>query len=272
MPLTLAKVPVNTAADYIRSSAQGSVRHFLSAPDLPVYRDLKRLCERVSDSYRDRVVLELLQNAHDAHAPEASDGRIKLWLDPDEGPFGALMVANGGRGFDRNNFEKLRSPGDTTKIVNEAIGNKGVGFLSVFQVSSHPEVYSRDTSATSGGFDGFCFRFGDENDLADLLAEENLEHQTARVAASMPRLYLACPAVSVPTAVAGLALEDYATVVRLPLKNPDAREAVDRQLSGLSGWRSASAAVPLANSGSAHLDASSWRGRDRIDAVVRHPR
>jgi hypothetical protein len=123
-------------------------------------RDLKRLCERVSDSYRDRVVLELLQNAHDAHAPEASDGRIKLWLDPDEGPFGALMVANGGRGFDRNNFEKLCSPGDTTKIVNEAIGNKGVGFLSVFQVSSHPEVYSRDTNATSGGFDGFCFRFG----------------------------------------------------------------------------------------------------------------
>jgi phosphoglycerate-specific signal transduction histidine kinase len=123
MQLTLAKATVDSSADYIRNSTLRGVRHFLSAPDLPVYRDLKRLCERVSDSYRDRVVLELLQNAHDAHAPDASDGRIKLWLDPHDGPFGALMVANGGYGFDRNNFEKLCSPGDTTKIVNEAIGN-----------------------------------------------------------------------------------------------------------------------------------------------------
>jgi hypothetical protein len=91
MPFVLAKLAVDSPADYIRSCTLRGIRHFLNAPDLPVYRDLKRLCERVSDNYRDRVVLELLQNAHDAHDPDTSDGRIKLWLDPDDGPFGALI-------------------------------------------------------------------------------------------------------------------------------------------------------------------------------------
>jgi len=41
------------------------------------------MCESVSASYRDRVVLELLQNAHDAHPRDGEDGRIKFVLDPD---------------------------------------------------------------------------------------------------------------------------------------------------------------------------------------------
>jgi len=116
----------------------------------------------------------------------------------------------------------LCRPGDTTKTVNEAIGNKGVGFLSVFQVSAHPEVYSRATSARAVGFDGFCFRFGDANDVQELLrAEDDLARHTALITASMPRLYLACPITILPAALSDFT--DYATVVRLPLKNDSAR-------------------------------------------------
>ena len=91
------------ATDYIGAMTLRRVRHFLAAPDLTVYSDLKGMCERVSDSYRDRVVIELLQNAHDAHDPEAVDGRIKVLLDPSDACFGTLYVANDGYGFTKTN-------------------------------------------------------------------------------------------------------------------------------------------------------------------------
>ncbi|CAG0981455.1 MAG: hypothetical protein F9K19_25400 [Rhizobiaceae bacterium] len=70
----------HSPAQHIRSEALRRIRHFLSDPSLSVYPDLKGMCERVSDSYRDRVVIELLQNAHDAHPSSASTGRIKFVL------------------------------------------------------------------------------------------------------------------------------------------------------------------------------------------------
>ena len=51
--------------EHIRRETLERIQHFLSKPRLRVYRDLKGMCERVSESYRDRVVVELLQNAHE---------------------------------------------------------------------------------------------------------------------------------------------------------------------------------------------------------------
>ena len=217
----------------IRHDTLERVGHFLSKPRLRVYRDLKGMCERVSDSYRDRVVTELVQNAHDAHPPGSSDGRVHLALDPREGPFGTLYVANDGTGFTRDNFEALCSPTLTTKNVNEAIGNKGVGFLSVFQVSSHPEVYSRAKDGAVG-FDGFCFSFAADETLGAFLREEGLGDHAGQVIANMPRLYLACPATDRPGAVGQFASDGFATVIRLPLKAADALEAVQAQLARLA--------------------------------------
>ena len=45
--------------EHIRRETLERIRHFLSKPSLRVYRDLKGMCERVSESYRDRVVVEL---------------------------------------------------------------------------------------------------------------------------------------------------------------------------------------------------------------------
>jgi hypothetical protein len=221
------------ALEHIRLETLERIQHFLSKPQLRVYRDLKGMCERVSESYRDRVVVELLQNAHDAHPPGSTDGRIRIALDPSEGAYGTLYVANDGNGFTQPNFDALCSPTLTTKSVNEAIGNKGVGFLSVFQVSSHPEVYSRDC-ADSTTFDGFCFAFAADETLRAFLEAEGLGHEVAQVTTSMPRLYLACPSPLFPAAVQQLAAERFATVVRLPLKGDDALAAVQRQLALLS--------------------------------------
>ncbi|RWI33316.1 MAG: ATP-binding protein [Mesorhizobium sp.] len=234
-PATNAKATISPVSprEHIRRETLERIQHFLSKPQLRVYRDLKGMCDRVSDSYRDRVVVELLQNAHDAHPAGGPPGRIRIALDPDEGAFGTLYAANDGTGFAQPNFDALCSPTLTTKNVNEAIGNKGVGFLSVFQVSSHPEVYSRLSDA-SDTFDGFCFAFAADGTLRSFLETEGLGGHAGQIIASMPRLYLACPASSFPVAVRKLAAERYATVVRLPLKSEDALAAVQRQLALLS--------------------------------------
>ncbi len=232
----LAQAPTEQDGDalaHVRRATLARIQHFLSAPELGVYGDLKGMCERVSDSYRDRAVVELLQNAHDAHPIGTTDGRIRIAFDPSEGAFGTLYVANDGNGFTSRNFDALCSPTKTTKNVNEAIGNKGVGFLSVFQVSSHPEIYSR-TMSDEPDFGGYCFTFAADETLREFLTEEGLGETADQIIANMPRLYLACPLETRPAAVAALGAEGFATVVRLPLKNKDAAAAVGLQLAKLS--------------------------------------
>ena len=117
--------------------------------------------------------------------------------------------------------------------MNEAIGNKGVGFLSVFQICSHPEVYSRTRLTASASFDGFCFVFADAPRLGAFLGLEGLGAHTQHIADNMPQLYLATPLEEPSEIVQGLGLEGYSTVIRLPLKNAEARLAVDAQLGEL---------------------------------------
>lgn len=219
--------------DAIRIAALERINHFLASPrDVHVYSDLRRLCTTVSVSYRNRSVLELLQNAHDAHDIGERGGRIRFYL-AEEGDFGTLYAANDGPGFSEDNFTALCSPTRTTKTVNEAIGNKGVGFLSVFQICSHPEVYSRARPTASANFDGFCFAFADAARLSAFLELEGLGASTQHIADNMPQLYLATPLDEPSEIVQALGLEGYSTVMRLPLKNADARLAVEAQLGEL---------------------------------------
>lgn len=222
------------ADDHIRDATLRRIRHYLSDREQRVYPDLKGMCERVSDTYRDRVVVELLQNAHDAHEARSTNGRIKIILDSGDGPFGSLTVANDGIGFLQKNFDALCSPTLTTKSVNEAIGNKGVGFLSVFQVSSFPEIYSRVPGSSDSGFDGYCFRFADDESVTDFLRKEEMESDADDVIANMPRLYLACPSEVHPADIERLADEGFATAVRLPLKNAESLLSVKEQIAQLA--------------------------------------
>lgn len=228
------EAPRLSPADEVRRLTLGRIRHFLQSPDGgSVYGDLKGLCSTVSVSYRDRAVLELLQNAHDAHAPESRDGRILFLYAADEGEHGVLYAANDGSGFSAPNFTALCSPTRTTKSVNEAIGNKGVGFLSVFQICAHPEIFSRAAPIGSPDFDGYCFSFGDRNRVEAFLAAEGLAAVSDSVLDQMPQLYLAVPTEIGCETVRRLGRTGYATVLRLPIKNSEAASAVRAQLTGL---------------------------------------
>jgi hypothetical protein len=147
-------------------TTSAKVRKFLYelAEGTTDYRSLHSLTEQVEHQYHGRFIVELIQNAHDAllsRTVEAvQSGRIEILL-RDEGEFGVLYVANDGRPFSASNFESLSQLGQSDKNPQESIGNKGIGFRSVLEITGAPEIYSR-SAEDSPHFDGFCFGFSPE--------------------------------------------------------------------------------------------------------------
>ncbi|MFE2711942.1 sacsin N-terminal ATP-binding-like domain-containing protein [Streptomyces mirabilis] len=198
--------------------------------------ELKEITEQMlSPEYEGRVLVELLQNAHDAHPVRHGDGRVEMLLDEDEGEHGVLYVANGGRPLGPRNFKALCSVGLSSKRPDEGIGHKGVGFKSVLQLTAAPEVYSVAGPA-SKSFDGFCFRFARDTDF-DWLAEQTAPGRVDaadQLRANLSSLKVPVPVDAVPTAVMPFRRRGMVTVVRLPLRSVEARREAVRQLRELT--------------------------------------
>jgi len=114
-------------------------------------------------SYAGRTVFELLQNALDRAVR-----RVVIALTP--GPEQLLIVANDGPGVEvdpgydydprdpkstrkRSDFHALCSINTSNKSAAESIGNKGVGFRSVFSLGKRVQVWSR-LAEPEGGYWG----------------------------------------------------------------------------------------------------------------------
>ena len=69
-----------------------------------------------------------------------------------------LYIANDGHPFSESNFNSLSQLGQSDKNPQESIGNKGIGFRSVLEIATEPEIYSR-SDKDGPFFDGFCFGF-----------------------------------------------------------------------------------------------------------------
>ena len=163
-----------------RQSANGEiVAHFLgeirsSLDELKhgsrKYRTIASLSGQIAEAYRGRCVLELLQNAHDAltAAPGGDPGQIMFVLENEPTP--VLLIANSGRAFERRDFKGLCRLGQSPKDPNRSVGNKGLGFRSVLEVASAPEIWSTGTSEAGPAF---VFRFDPQvrERVADVLAE-----------------------------------------------------------------------------------------------------
>lgn len=150
----------------VEALTAAKIRTFLFevAEGVSNYRSLHSLTEQVEHQYHGRFLIELIQNAHDALHEKPSPeqpARIAIVLDLDDSTHGTLLVANDGQPFTRSNFERLSQLGQSDKDPQKSIGNKGLGFRSVLEVSDRPEVYSR-ASADSTQFDGYCFAFEPE--------------------------------------------------------------------------------------------------------------
>ncbi|MBO2455899.1 hypothetical protein J4573_53110 [Actinomadura barringtoniae] len=161
--------------------------------------------------YRDRVVVELAQNAADA-APDGG-GRLRLTLRD-----GVLLAANTGAPLDAAGVEALSTLRASAKRGDDTAGRFGVGFASVVAVTDEPAIASR----AAGGVRWSA-------DLARALAADvpSLTEELERREGHVPLLRLPFPldgfeAPEVP--------DGFDTLVRLPLRDKDAEAFVGRQL------------------------------------------
>lgn len=94
--------------------------------------------------------------AHDAlaHADLGDARRISFVLSTDPEP--VLAVGNSGRPFRKEDFDGICQLAQSPKNPNESVGNKGLGFRSVLEVCSCPEIWS--VAPVEGGT-SFVFRF-----------------------------------------------------------------------------------------------------------------
>jgi hypothetical protein len=141
----------------------GMIRTFLDelANGTSNYKSLHNLTEQVEHQYHDRFLIELIQNAHDAMNEldePGNQGRLDILVAQNEEPHGALYIANDGQPFTKSNFESLSQLGQSDKDPEKSIGNKGIGFRSVLEITTSPEIYSR-IRGDSKELDGYCFKF-----------------------------------------------------------------------------------------------------------------
>ena len=181
--------------------------------------------------YRDRVLVELAQNAADAAARAGVPGRLRLALataSPDhQGPI--LSAANTGVPLDQDGVVSLstlrasakRDDGDGAGTGNASpVGRFGVGFAAVLAVSDAPAVLSRDG--------GVRFSAAEASQAVRQAAEQNPE-----LAAELARRDGRVPALRLPYPAEGLAPWGYDTVVELPLRDEAALALVRELLADL---------------------------------------
>ena len=130
-----------TSAEAVHRLIDAHIETHRQFPESARLRDLGAERALVQD-YSGRVVFELLQNALDR-----ATGEIELRWDPDHR---VLEVANDGRAITvkapprgRSDLTALLTLHTSSKSARDSVGNKGVGFRSVFASSNVVEVCSR---------------------------------------------------------------------------------------------------------------------------------
>ena len=194
-------------------------------------RSLTALTSQLTHEYEDRFLVELVQNAYDAHPPGTLDGRVHVRLDESVEGQAVLYVANTGTPFTAANFDALTNVAQSSKPPGEGIGNKGVGFSSVLQVCDSPEIYScSPDSLASSDFDGFCFGFATDQQVREMVEDDS---QYAIVKRDFSRYLLPVPASPTDPQLRALRDREMVTVVRLPLTSPRAVELARLQIHRL---------------------------------------
>ncbi|WP_375790149.1 sacsin N-terminal ATP-binding-like domain-containing protein, partial [Streptomyces telluris] len=181
--------------------------------------------------YRDRLVVELAQNAADAAARAGVPGRLRLTLHAASGSRPAVLAAaNTGAPLDAAGVESLATLRASAKRDEEkgaapggghgSVGRFGVGFSAVLAVSDEPAVVGR-----SGGV---RWSLAEARALAarEAVAAPALEEEIRRREGHVPLLRLPLPAE-------GSAPAGYDTVVVLPLRDGAAEDLTARLLAGV---------------------------------------
>ncbi|SDU44923.1 sacsin N-terminal ATP-binding-like domain-containing protein [Jiangella alkaliphila] len=166
--------------------------------------------ELARGSYRDRVVVELAQNAADAGARAGLPVRLLLRL-----AGSTLLAANTGAPLDAAGAEGLSTLRASAKRDGDTVGRFGVGFAAVLAVTDEPRVLT----APGGGL-----RWSRSEARAAAASVPGLAAELARRGDDVPVLRLPFPA-------SGAVPDGYDTAVELPLRDDEAVRLVRRLLT-----------------------------------------
>ncbi|MFI8189660.1 sacsin N-terminal ATP-binding-like domain-containing protein [Streptomyces sp. NPDC085946] len=168
----------------------------------------------VLGGYRDRLVVELAQNAADAAARAGVPGLLRLTLRD-----GVLVAANTGAPLDAAGVESLSTLRASAKrdTQDKAVGRFGVGFAAVLSVTDEPAVVGRHG--------GVRWSLPEARELAGDVARHSpgLGDEIRRRDGHVPLLRL-------PFAAEGTAPAPYDTAVILPLRDTAAAGLAERLL------------------------------------------
>ncbi|MGW4044546.1 sacsin N-terminal ATP-binding-like domain-containing protein [Streptomyces sp. NPDC004721] len=168
----------------------------------------------VLGGYRDRLVVELAQNAADAAARAGVPGRLRLTLRDD-----VLLAANTGAPLDAAGVESLATLRASAKrdARDSAVGRFGVGFAAVLAVTDEPAVVGRHG--------GVRWSLAE----ARALAEDTARHSPG-LGDEIRRREGHVPLLRLPFAAEGTAPDPYDTVVILRLRDAAAADLAERLL------------------------------------------
>lgn len=186
----------------------------------PLIEDLHQAVKHLSAELYTKDVhflMELIQNAEDNEYPEGVDPSLEFVITSRDitatGAPATLLIFNNEKGFSPKNIESICSVGRSTKRGNRKrgyIGEKGIGFKSVFLITAQPYVFSN----------GYQIRFNEgpcpRCNLGYIVPEWVEESPTI---SDIKQIYGSGPAL--PT-----------TTIILPLK-PDKVKPVKQQLSSV---------------------------------------
>ncbi|MEU4111307.1 molecular chaperone Hsp90 [Streptomyces sp. NPDC027717] len=173
----------------------------------------------VLGGYRDRLVVELAQNAADAAARADTPGRLRLTLRD-----GVLIAANTGAPLDAAGVESLSTLRASAKRErydeHATVGRFGVGFAAVLSVTDEPALVGRHG--------GVRWSLAEARELAADTARHSpgLGDEVRRRDGHVPLLRL-------PFAAEGTAPDPYDTAVILPLRDAAATGLAERLLDAV---------------------------------------
>ncbi|MFJ9854227.1 sacsin N-terminal ATP-binding-like domain-containing protein [Streptomyces sp. NPDC101150] len=175
--------------------------------------------------YRDRLVVELAQNAADAAGRAGVPGRLRLTLRAADATESAVLVAsNTGAPLDATGVESLSTLRASAKRESSAaataVGRFGVGFAAVLSVSDEPALIGR-----TGGVRWSLAE-------ARALTQEVAAHSPG-LGGELRRRDGHVPLLRLPLPAEGGAPEGYDTAVVLPLRDGAAQDLAERLLAGV---------------------------------------
>lgn len=171
----------------------------------------------VRDQYAGRYPFELIQNANDAGGDSGTSGGTVAFTLTNT----ALIVADQGTGFGIDQVEAICGFANSSKDPRKNIGYKGLGFKSVKEVTSAPQIFAPHVQF---GFDG--------------PRAQRLVHDIVGGTGDLPEVpYYAFPFPITANDAgddSGVVLDaleaGFTTVIRLPFKDGVIRETVDHTL------------------------------------------